>query len=62
MRLIAVEFQKLEKYTQIEKITIISLNHSNFLLFYNLYTGYYRIVKFYYNYSKIIIRKYFEKN
>ncbi len=48
--------------TRIEKITIISVNHSKILLFYNLCTGYYRIVKFHYNYSKIIIRRYFEKN
>jgi hypothetical protein len=52
---------KCKECARIEKITIISLSHSKILLFYNLYTGYYRIVKFHYNYSKIIIRRYFEK-
>jgi hypothetical protein len=48
--------------TRIEKITIISLNHSKILLFYSQYSTHYRIVKFTINYSKIIVSRYVEKN
>jgi hypothetical protein len=41
--------------TRIEKITMISLNHSKILLFYSQYSTHYRIVKFTINYSKIIV-------
>ncbi len=49
-------------HTRIEKITIISLNHSKILLFYSQYSTHYRIVKFTINYSKIIVSRYFKKN
>ncbi len=40
---------KILKRTRIEKITIISINHSKILLFYSQYSTHYKIVKFYYN-------------